>query len=184
MLPFLVFLASLAILGSSRTTGKHDRIVYLIRHAEKPSNDSNPNLSAQGICRATCLAAQVFASTEPGIATQFPSPRRLIAQPADRVAQSKRPLETLEPLSRVLDLPILKPCSRNEIDCMVRTLRRGSRSDYPTLVSWQHTRLAKILRALVNATGERYPGKRFDLVWIVNLDRGTYETYYQNCPKL
>lgn len=38
-----------AALASAQST------VFLIRHGEKPSDDSDPNLSAQGLQRAQCL---------------------------------------------------------------------------------------------------------------------------------
>lgn len=38
--------------------------VYLIRHGEKPADDDDPNLSAQGVQRAQCLRNVFGASSQ------------------------------------------------------------------------------------------------------------------------
>src|SRR5947207_1437256 len=78
--------------------------IILLRHAEKPPDESNVHLSATGKERAHALV-QLFTNT-PALTTNGLSVALFAARPLSR-GHSKRPVETLEPLAKYLKLHIL-----------------------------------------------------------------------------
>ncbi len=83
---FVIFGCASAALPAPPPTGDHgETIVYLVRHAEKSTeNPSNPDLSAKGFVRADSLASQL---REAGIDVIITS-------------HLKRTIETAQPLAR------------------------------------------------------------------------------------
>ena len=91
----------------------HSTLVYFIRHGEKPEFKSS-QLSLKGIERSQCIS------------NQFSKIKRIIAQKSDWKHKSKRPLETVIPLSIKLDIPITAECTSLDIDCVERLIEMGN----------------------------------------------------------
>ncbi len=130
--------------------------IYLIRHAEKPVDTTDPHLSAAGWYRAYCLA-DYFA--QPGFDVS------LLAAPGNMSeATSLRPIETVQPLARRLSLAIDVTCHYHQIQCVVTHIRRNPGK--VLLLSWTHEEIPAIAAACGVSDIPRWEG--YDKVWVIH----------------
>jgi phosphohistidine phosphatase SixA len=132
----LLACASVATPAPAPATGQHgETIVYLVRHAEKSTeNPTNPDLSATGVVRADSLASQLReAGIDVIITTQF-----------------KRTVQTAAPFAKRRGItPEIVPVSgttAEHVDSVVAAVRRhmGSR----ILIVGHSNTIARIAEAL------------------------------------
>ena len=94
-------------------------------------------------------------------------PKYLVAAFADLQGtdDSKRPYETIEPLSAFLTIPIDKSSTKDEIKKLVAKV---TAIDDVVLVSWEHRKIPLIGRILVAGSQAipDWPDERFDMVWV------------------
>ena len=131
------------------------RTVFIIRHAEKPSE--GPHLSDTGYERAQALV-RLFGDC-------FCKPDTLMA--AANTPKSSRPVETLEPLAAALGLTINGAFETKDVDRLAEHLcgARGS-SGRVVLISWRHDAIAPLARALgAQHAPSHWPEHVFDRVW-------------------
>ena len=161
--------------------------IMLIRHAEKPNGDvglmpdgtQNPEaLTALGWTRANALVG-LFAPANNA------APRPPLARPASLFAsgsESLRPKQTITPLAAALNLPITTLLKGREAQLVAAV----KAAEGPTLVSWQHEaipEIAALVRGRADGIPPVWPGHRFDLVWVFNLNPdGTWS--FAQAPQL
>jgi hypothetical protein len=162
--------------------------IFIVRHAEKPVEDrrgtSNSgvevdgehcenSLSVVGWQRAGALAV-LFGprAAHHGLLT----PGRLIAvaygdenhkKRARHDTREHRPFQTVDPLSRVLDVPIECTWRKGDEAAVVASvLADRSRA---TLICWEHDRIPALARPIPVAdrgvVPDQWPGNRYDLIW-------------------
>ena len=131
------------------------RTVFIIRHAEKPSE--GPHLSDKGRERAQALV-DLFGDC-------FCKPVALIA--AANQPKSSRPVETLEPLSAALGLSINAELGTMDVDRLAERLRGGREPVGPViLISWRHDAIPLLAQALgAQDAPSDWPEHIFDRVW-------------------
>lgn len=170
--------------------------ISLIRHAEKQLADGPPYgvlvdgtrdpeaLTPRGWQRAGALVGLFTPrGTQPGIAA-FPTPARLFASEVGPHSHSRRPLETLQPLSDRLGLPLDEPFLQDELDDLVAALLA---CEGHVLVAWEHKRIPLIANRLVgDAAGvlQVWPDDRFDLVWVFEPDPNGGRLWMRQVPQL
>jgi len=150
--------------------------ISIIRHAEKQLGVAPPigvsidgtadaeSLTPRGWQRAGALISLFVA--RPGASAPLPTPSRLFASELGPHSQSRRPIETLMPLSERLGVALDEPFLQDELDQLVAELRA---CDGHVLVAWEHKRIPLIANQLVGtAVGvpQVWPDDRFDLVWV------------------
>lgn len=151
----------------SGTRGLRDVTVLIVRHAEKP--DQGPLLNAKGEQRAAAYASYFDPLTLNGLPV---TPQRLIATTDS--AQSSRPRLTLTPLAQRLKLPIEQPFSNNEVDKLVKSLRKDNQA--PTLlIAWHHGRIDQLIAAFgadgPGMTGQKkWPENVYDWLIVLRFD--------------
>jgi hypothetical protein len=161
--------------------------IMVIRHAEKPNGEvglmsdgvNNPEaLTATGWKRANAL---VGLFDPPGGA----SPRPPLAKPKSLFAsgsESLRPKQTITPLASALKLPITTFLKGQEVELVAA----AKDTEGPTLISWQHEaipQIAALIRGGKDGVPPRWPGHRFDLVWVFDRqDNGTWS--FAQAPQL
>jgi hypothetical protein len=138
--------------------------VLIIRHAEKP--DSGTGLSPAGEARANAYAEFFKSLTLDG------SPLHIgtLVATADS-SESRREELTLEPLSRIMGLPIQQPFADDAVKELVGWLGQG-RPDGNILIAWHHGMVPKLLANLgvdpsTILPGGRWPADVFN--WVVML---------------
>ena len=168
----------------------------LIRHAEKPvpadppapayngidinGNPDADSLIPQGWQRAGALTGLFSSSTGP-----LPVPQFLFAPNDFGNGTSKRPFETITPLSKKLGITINPPQANY------------SKADYPTmlasatsftgvvLIAWEHGEIPNLAQWLMkNDSAPKWPGDRFDLVWVFDLTPAGTEYTLNQLPQL
>ncbi|MBV8439901.1 MAG: histidine phosphatase family protein [Hyphomicrobiales bacterium] len=162
--------------------------IMVIRHAEKPNGEpgimpdgsQNPEaLTAAGWSRARALVG--LFNPQGG---RFADPR--LARPGSLFASgsdSLRPKQTLAPLAEALKLVIDANYLKGQEDRLVAAAKNAGSV---TLVAWQHEAIAKIatlIRGSANGIPPRWPGHRFDLVWVFDReDNGDWS--FEQAPEL
>ncbi len=145
--------------GKPENSGK--RIVILIRHAEKVTDDE-PYLSDRGKARAEYL--KNFFGDSPSC------PRIIYAQMSDKKHKSLRSIHTVIPLSDYKKIQLNTLFTAKETGGLAETILNLKDESFPVLVCWSHQRIGKIVSALLKKQVEDFP-KGYDTVWTVDLDR-------------
>lgn len=155
----------LAALTAGTAVARPARVI-LLRHAEKPADESDAHLSDRGTRRARALAA--FLATEPALGTNG-QPAALFAPKVTRRGRTSRPYETLEPLADRLNLPVRTPYGPSEYAALARHILSDADLDGKTvIVCWIHDYLPALAKALgVKPKLARWKGSVYDRAWIV-----------------
>ena len=150
------------------------RVVYFIRHAEKPVRGNG--LDSDGRQRSKCLRRLFGPRSDYGI-------KYLVAQRPKEDGRQGRAYDTLRPLADDLGLTVDIDHERDEIDAVVAKIK-GYKGQGNVLVCWEHRRLTNIAAALGVHDPPRYPKDRFDLIWTCEEPYGTISESKQMCPGL
>ncbi len=156
------------------TEGPH--IVLIIRHAEKPEDtggEKSPDLAPRGFERAAALAKV--------IPDHFPRPDFLLA--TKRSAHSNRPVETIEPLSKAINLKIEATFKDEEYaDIAHEVLTDPKFGGKTVLIAWHHGKIPELAHALGAAEApDKWDSNVFDRVWEITFDHG--KATWQNLPE-
>jgi phosphohistidine phosphatase SixA len=127
-------------------TGK-PLFILVMRHAEKPSDIQDPNLSSAGQARASALAAY--------IPRTFGGPDCIFA--ASLSKHSARPYETVEPLSKRTGVPIDSTIADQDYAALAaELLSDATYAGQRVLVCWHHGNIPSLMHALGAPAGS-YP---------------------------
>jgi hypothetical protein len=99
--------------------------VILLRHAEKPPDESTVHLSERGESRARALVALLEVGSVVG--SNGP-PAALFAPKFTRQGRSRRPYETLEPLAEHLKLSVQTPYGPSDYAALAKDVLSDSRT--------------------------------------------------------
>jgi hypothetical protein len=192
--------ASAALAGFPRVAGaagSGPRKIMLIRHADKPDADaggmtgngtaSSKSLQVLGWERAGALVRFFTSPTAPDIAT----PTAIFASGLTRTsdgtpkAKSARPFETVAPLAAMLRIPVNTSYTTGDEAALAAAVLR---TDGVVLVSWGHKHLAPIARAIPTsdpgAIPQTWPGDRFDMVYVFDLEPGGTRYSFEQVPEM
>ena len=147
--------------------GLHDVTVLIVRHAEKA--DPGNGLSTVGEQRAAAYASYFDPLRLDGESLQ---PQRLIATSDSKA--SERPRLTLTPLSSRLSLPIEQPFADDQVDQLVKSLRKENQASV-VLIAWHHGHIGKLIDAFGgNAKnllgGKSWPADVYDWLVVLRFD--------------
>jgi broad specificity phosphatase PhoE len=157
-----------------------DKIMF-IRHAEKPDETgtllgvdetgrADPNhLSVRGWQRAGALV-RFFAPVGQPLANGIATPSAIFACKPSNGANSVRPYYTVLPLAAALGITVNQEYAKCDDVHLFEAMQALSGI---ALVCWSHDPIPSIVRKI---SGElpgipaKWPGKRYDLVWILERD--------------
>jgi broad specificity phosphatase PhoE len=157
----------------------HTRKIMVIRHAEKPNGEpglmpdgtENPRaLTATGWRRAEALVGFFARPSDPAIAV----PGTIYAS----TSKSLRPQQTVAPLAADLGLAVLTFEKGAEDELVRAAVHAGG----AVLIAWQHEaipEIARLIRGGTRGVPERWPGDRFDLVWVFDRQDGDTWSFSQ-----
>jgi hypothetical protein len=169
--------------------------IMIVRHAEKPAaagapfgidgsgNQDAESLIVAGWQRAGALAV-LFAPSHgalqnPALAT----PEFLFASSIAKHSSSERPQETITPLAAKLGLTINTDALKGqETDVAKAAMTCGGFA----LIAWEHENIPLIANAILgNSTTapQSWPGTRFDLVWVFDLNRASASYVFSQVPQ-
>jgi broad specificity phosphatase PhoE len=141
------------------------RVIYLMRHAEKPTEPHDPHLSAAGVARAGKLPGYF-----PGLLGNGRSLDFIFATGPSK--NSNRPYETVVPLAGSLHLSVDQSFANSSYGALAEAIRsRGSYAGKTILISWHHGTLPALARALgaVSAPA-KWPSSSFNMIWKLTYD--------------
>lgn len=152
--------------------------IMVIRHAEKPEDDSSLTLSERGWQRAGALVrwlAPVAADAAP--MPPLRRPTRIVAAASTPAHPSTRPHDTVLPLAQLLEIPIEQAFGSD--DDAPRAAAWLHSADEAVLVCWRHDTLPALARALLpperaSLVPASWPDDRFDLMWSVHVKHGEW----------
>lgn len=146
--------------------------IMLIRHAEKPNGDGGPGLMPGGVENPRALTATGWKRADALVGVFAPpngaAPRPPLAKPKSLFAsgsESLRPKQTIAPLATALPLPVTTFLKGQE----AQLVAAAKEAEDPALISWQHEAIPQIAALICGGAGgvpPRWPGNRFDLVWV------------------
>jgi hypothetical protein len=149
--------------------------IMLIRHAEKPNGllgvraDGTPDqhsLTSVGWARAHALV-KLF--DPPGGAfsdDRLAKPQRLFATEPNAASKSRRPIETLTPLSQDLRAAIDESFGLGGEEDLVKAVKPAAGV---VLIAWHHEatpQIAGLILGSMDGVPARWDPTRFDLVWV------------------
>jgi hypothetical protein len=164
-----LWLCGLMLIAAAAVEAQPSQIV-LIRHAEKPDDDSDPRLSAEGIMRAQNLVGWVTRSSWWG--TNQPT-AVYAARPTPR-GRSIRCQETVAPLALRLGLEVEMPYAAADYKKLATELIHDPKlRDRTVLVCWTHEYLPELAGALgVKPEPPKWKDKDFDSAYVVTFHGG------------
>jgi hypothetical protein len=164
-------------------------MIMVVRHAEKPEGtlqgvqlDGSPDpdsLIVQGWQRAGALAVLFDPSRGNLQSSLLAVPQFLFAAKFDPTKHSKRPFETLQPLSEKLNLTINDSVKKDDYTAMVD---EAVASTGVVLIAWQHQDIPAIGNAILGndtTVPQTWPGDRFDIVWVFTAQEGSGYSFAQ-----
>jgi len=148
-------------------------VILIIRHAEKPESDDDPNLTSKGYERAKALAEV--------IPKHFCTPDFIWA--TARSKHSNRPFETVTPLAKALHLTILNQYADADFAKLAHDLLTDPTYGGKTiLVCWHHGEIPKLAAALgAKDAPSAWNPKVFDRVWVLRFVNG--DVQFQDLPQ-
>ena len=171
-------------------------IAMIIRHAEKPAGGGAPkgvsadglpdpeSLTPRGWQRAGALVGLFSPDPADQREPRLPTPTHLFASQVGPQSSSRRPLETLEPLSERLGLTIDARFLKEELGQLAQAVRG---TDGVALISWEHHLIPSIANMLVGDTRtvpQIWPDDRFDVVWVIDLPAPGKPAGFRQVPEL
>jgi phosphohistidine phosphatase SixA len=158
---FIVSVA--AVLVSERLAGAKSApsVIMIIRHGED-TGQRDFHLSARGYQRASALP-KLFGS-------RLPAPQVIIATRATK--GSNRPVETVEPLAKQLNLSVDNRFKDDDFRILARDLLTDGRyAGKVVLVCWHHGKIPKLAKALGVKDPPYWPDGQFDHVWVIEPEK-------------
>jgi hypothetical protein len=141
-------------------------VVLIMRHAEKPTDEKDPNLAPQGFRRADALPS-LFAGPQP----RLPRPEFLFATDASK--HSNRPVETIGPLSQALHERINHDYLDMETGPIAKQVLGGQYAGKVVLICWHHGEIPHLAEAFgVTDAPKTWDPDVFDQVWEIRWTSG------------
>ncbi len=168
--------------------------IMIIRHAEKPSDanssqgiredgQSDPeSLTVRGWQRAGALVGLFAPAHGPLQSASLATPQTIFASEKESGGGSQRPLETITPLARRLKI---NPTTlhKNKLEKLAKEAMACTGT---VLIAWQHEDIPPIAGFLPcdqTAIPQKWPGHRFDVVWVFDLDSHSTSYTFSQVPQ-
>jgi hypothetical protein len=126
----------------------------------------------------------LFVPRADGTKAMLPTPGHLFGSRLGPHSHSERPLETLQPLSERLALPIDSSYLQDDLEGLEGAIRR---CDGNVLVAWEHKRIPLLAARLVTDRSlipMIWPDDRYDVIWILEPDASGDQLMLRQLPEL
>ena len=179
----IIGLSVLHAADSDRGGGK----IMLIRHGEKSakSKTGDVHLNQRGEIRSAALAHLFFPEFSDSflVMANMTLPRidTVIAQSATAKYQSRRKLETAEPIAKLGGIPLIE-FDHEAIHDICDHVRKEAIGGKTSLVVWDHSTVSDIANDLLQIPRGtvRWPMDRYDVIWVIDLELGTLVQFCQH----
>jgi hypothetical protein len=146
---------------------KAPAMVFIIRHAEKPlGGGKDPDLAPQGFKRAQVLPTLFLQQPGSSELPRLPRPDAIFA--SDFSKNSKRPIETVMPLSQALHLPVNHDFADLETGPIAKQILSGKYAGKVVLICWHHGEIPHLAEAFgVTGVPKRWDDTVYDQIWMI-----------------
>lgn len=152
--------------ASVNDPSKAPAMVFIIRHAEKPQDEKDPNLTPQGFKRAQALPSLFLQQPGAKNLPRLPRPAALFASAPSK--HSNRPIETITPLAQALKLRINDAYEDRETTPIANEILSGKYAGKVVLISWHHGEIPHLAKALGAADApKKWDDTVFDQIWML-----------------
>jgi hypothetical protein len=170
--------------------------IMVVRHGEKPGGTGSPfgvtvdgsqdteSLIVQGWQRAGGLATLFAPSRGPLQSAELATPQFLYASGIGKHSNSQRPQETITPLGQKISVSIDTDFLKGDETDLVND---AVSQDGIVLICWEHEAIPGIANQILGnntVAPQTWPGDRFDLVWVFDLDSSTGQYSFTQVPQL
>jgi hypothetical protein len=148
--------------------------IILIRHAEKPVDQSDPHLSPAGVTRAERLVS--FIKTDPAM-TALGTPVAIFATHTTKDGDGQRSQETVGPLGRALKLTVQTPViGKDFAEIPKLLLENPAYAGKTVLICWNQEMIPALAGALgVKPKPPNWKAEVFDRVYVISYRDGKTE---------
>ncbi len=165
--------------------------IMLIRHAEKPDDKDGGvdqkgkpdkhDLIVRGWQRAGALVRFFANLGDPN--GPIKRPATIFATEPNSGSESNRPLHTVTPLAKFLNLNIDSTIAEGSEDALVKA---AGAANGVVLIAWHHEKISAIANLILQnqSAPQKWPGDRFDMVWIFTRDAPTAPWKFAQAPQL
>jgi broad specificity phosphatase PhoE len=165
--------------------------IMLIRHAEKPDdkdggvdqkgNADKHDLIVRGWQRAGALVQFFAGPSEPNGPIERPA--TIFATEPATGSESKRPLHTVTPLAKFLNLNVDSTIAEGSEDALVKA---AIAANGVVLIAWHHEKIPAIANQILQnqSAPQKWPGDRFDVVWIFSRAAPSDPWTFSQAPQL
>jgi len=170
--------------------------IMVIRHAEKPSDDGTilgvtaagkddkHELVVRGWQRSGALARFFAPRDDKFVDPRLAQPRTIFASAVKGDNKSLRPQHTVLELATLLNFKLDLDYTKGEEAALVKA---SIAADGPVLIGWEHEAIPDIGNLILgNKTvcPQKWPGDRFDLVWVFDRAGATDAFSFAQVPQL
>ena len=145
------------------------RQIVILRHAEKPDDPREPDLSPEGDARAQMLASL--------IPRRFPNPDWLFC--AARSRHSNRPYDTLAPLAQVLRMALHERYADDGYaELAADLLQKPKYADKLIVICWHHGHILDLAECLGGKCSDLPPSSNWPKTWPDDVFGWVLQIYY------
>jgi hypothetical protein len=169
--------------------------IMVIRHGEKPQGALPPygvtadgeqdaeSLLVAGWTRAGALTVLFAPARGPLQSPGLAVPQYLFAATDEAGNKSQRPVETVSILAQKLTLVTNTTYTVGQESQLADA---AMACDGVVLVGWEHKHIPLVANAILGNTTapQSWPGERFDMVWVFDLDAGSSKYSFSQVPQL
>jgi hypothetical protein len=169
--------------------------IMVIRHGEKPQGALPPygvtadgeqdaeSLLVVGWTRAGALAVLFAPARGPLQSPGLAVPQYLFAAADEAGSKSQRPIETVSVLAQKLTLVTNTTYTVGQESQLADA---AMACDGEVLVGWEHKHIPLVANAILGNTTapQSWPGDRFDMVWVFDLDGASGQYSFSQVPQL
>lgn len=168
----------------------------IVRHAEKPADQGSPHgvnidgkqdpesLIPLGWQRAGALAAFFVPSNGIYVSPLITKPAFLFASGVGKHSNSLRPQETITPVSQKSGIKITTTYQKAQEAALAAAVVQCAGV---VLIAWEHQDIPTIANAILGNTTtvpQKWPGERFDLVWVFDFAASTGGYVFSQVPQM
>ncbi len=160
------------------------KAIVLLRHAEKPEDSNDPNLSPRGWERARALP-RIF--TENAELKKLGPPDFLFGAGQEKVTSAVRSIQTLQYVGEIFKLNVHQNYKRDSYLNLIHDINTNTLFDEKIVViCWQHEILTDFLNGFGIPRKIKYPKKIFDRIWLVTYDKTANDkkVIFKDMPQL
>lgn len=170
--------------------------IMLIRHAEKPSEDGKvkgvsatgapdpEELIVRGWQRSGALV-RFFAPRDGAFADRrLATPGAIFASGVAKHSNSRRPEHTVAELAAVLNLKLVLRYAKGDEKAMIAD---ALAAEGTVLIAWEHEAIPDIANRILGGNArcpQKWPGSRFDLVWVLDRQAAAGAWSFAQVPQL